>query len=145
MPAKSHGQSRTPEYQVWQNMLQRCFNPNSPIFADYGGRGITVCDRWLDSFENFIGDMGPRPFPGAEIDRENNDGNYEPGNCRWVGRVANCDNKRSARRITHGGRTMSVTAWARELSIPRSSLDRRVRAGWSDTDAITKPFKRKVA
>src|SRR5258708_4738298 len=71
-----------PLYDVWQGMKQRCFNPNHPGYRHWGGRGITVCERWL-SFANFTADMGERP-EGTSLDRKNNDGDYEPGNCRWA-------------------------------------------------------------
>lgn len=85
-------------YACWSNMLQRCRNPKHPQFHDYGGRGIVVCQRWRDSYEAFLTDMGPRPFAGAEIDRRDNEGGYEPTNCRWVDRTTNARNKRNSRR-----------------------------------------------
>lgn len=85
-----HGRSSLPEYAVWKAMVHRCADESN---ADYGGRGITVCDRWRVSFEAFYTDMGPRPFPEAQIDREDNDGNYEPDNCRWVTAKVNVNNR----------------------------------------------------
>lgn len=85
-----HGLSDMPEYAVWKAMIHRCADLDNPR---YGGRGITVCDRWLDSFEAFLADMGTRPFPEAQIDRENNGGNYEPNNCRWVTAQVNVNNR----------------------------------------------------
>lgn len=105
----THGLSRSRAYRCWESMLQRCFNPNNPAFADYGGRGITVCDDWR-SFVNFYADMGDPP-PGLSIHRIDNDGNYEPGNCCWAipavqvanrrRRPTNLDNLK--KRIASGG------------------------------------------
>lgn len=89
-----HGKSRTRENYVWSSMKQRCLNSRNKAYKNYGGRGISVCDRWLSSFEDFINDMGPKPFEGAQIDRINNDGNYEPTNCRWVTKQENHMNRR---------------------------------------------------
>lgn len=79
-----HGGSATREYRAWMRMKERCYNPKSKRYEDWGGRGITVCDRWLEGFENFLADMGPRPSPRHSLDRKDNDGNYEPSNCRWA-------------------------------------------------------------
>jgi hypothetical protein len=80
---RTHGQSKTPTYNVWSGMRKRCENPNEKSYVNYGGRGIKVCERW-QKFENFLADMGERPSPQHEIDRINNDGDYKPGNVRWI-------------------------------------------------------------
>lgn len=84
----------TPEYSIWSGMIQRCKNPDHVGYKNYGGRGIRVCDRWLYSFESFIEDVGERPGPEYSLDRIDNDGNYEPGNCRWADRKTQAANKR---------------------------------------------------
>jgi hypothetical protein len=90
-----HGMSKTrPEYNAWLNMNKRCYNQNDPRFKWYGARGISVCDRWRNNFVAFFEDMGPRPSPKHSIDRENNDGNYEPGNCRWATAKQQQNNRR---------------------------------------------------
>ena len=88
-----HGKRNTPEYHVWINLKGRCYNPNNHKYHRYGGRGIIVCDRWKNSFINFYSDMGKKPFPKAQIDRIDNNGNYEPNNCHWVTPFENSINK----------------------------------------------------
>lgn len=95
-----HGMCDTPEYKTWENIKKRCYNPNADNYKYYGGRQdpgpIIVCDRWLESFENFLADMGPKPEPkeNYSIDRIDNNGNYEPGNCKWSSKLEQARNKR---------------------------------------------------
>ena len=102
-----HGLSNSKTYLVWENMKARCSKPQHPEWKNYGGRGIKVCDRWVNSFNNFYADMGDKP-DGLSIDRIDNDGNYEPGNCRWATQVEQCNNTR--RSLANRGRPKHVNA-----------------------------------
>lgn len=125
---RTHGMTEAPEFSTWMRMRQRCTDPRNISFKLYGGRGITVCDRWRESFEAFLADMGTRP-EGASLDRIDPNGNYEPANCRWATPTEQCNNKRRNIRITHDGRTLTVAEWARELGLKDATLRRRLRVG----------------
>lgn len=121
------GGGRTKEYRAWFNMRARCFNPEHRQYGNYGGRGITVCDRWQD-FANFLADVGPKPSPKHTLDRHpDNDGNYEPGNVRWATAKEQNRNQRRTRKVTYGSRTMCVAAWAELLGRRRNSLYRSMQ------------------
>lgn len=141
-----HGQSSnggarkaTSTYMVWSGMLDRCRNQNDAAFANYGGRGISVCERWY-SFENFFADMGERPA-GLSLDRRDNEGNYELSNCRWATRKEQARNTRTNRLVTIDGRTQCVAAWQEELGIKRETVQKRVAAGMAIEKAITVPVR----
>lgn len=128
---RSHGQSRTPEYQVWAQMKARCLKAGHRDFKNYGGRGITVCDRWCASFEAFLADMGERPSSGHSIDRRNNDGPYDKDNCRWATRSMQMKNTRPRRPITEATRKRLAAA-KRGRKLPEDHKDniRSASGGW---------------
>lgn len=117
-------------------MRGRCLNTKHKDYADYGGRGVTVCDRWK-TFDNFIADMGPAPA-NATVERIDNNGNYEPKNCRWATRAEQGRNKRNNRFLTYDGKTQHLTAWARDLGIAHSTLRERLERGWPVEKALSK-------
>lgn len=120
---------------------QRCYSKTCRDYRYYGGRGIKVCQRWLDSFDNFVADMGLRP-PGMTLERRDNNGPYSPSNCVWASRAEQSRNTRTSKKITYDGRTLSITEWAELTGIPRDTLKARVsRLGYTAQEALTKPVK----
>ena len=130
--------NRTPEYTCWNHLFDRCDNPNNPQYRDYGGRGIDICDRWRKSFVNFFADMGPRPSPKYEIDRIDNNGNYEPNNCRWVTRHQQARNRSDNRMFTHDGLTLCITDWAERVGMSHGGMSYRLKH-WPLEKALTIP------
>jgi len=128
-------------YKSWAAMNSRCRRPSSPDYARYSGRGITVAERWL-SFENFLADMGERP-PGTSLDRINNDGNYEPGNCRWANYTEQGNNNSRNVHLTHNGETKTLAEWCRTTSITEETVRSRIKRGWELERALSEPLKRK--
>lgn len=136
----SHGMSDHPLYQVWHGIKQRCTNPNSECFKDYGARGITMCSRWMNSFAAFYADMGDRPTPAHTIERIQNSKGYEPGNCKWATRAEQNENTRQTKLITFNGITLSRGKWARRIGVHGRTLRSRLdRLGWSIERALTTP------
>lgn len=124
---RKHGLRSHPLYPIWCSMKRRCLNPISKDYADYGGRGITVCERWLgdDGLANFISDVGERP-DGKSLDRENNNGNYEPNNVRWATAFEQSNNSRHNRWITIDGISKTLTQWANSTGMPVPTLFNRL-------------------
>lgn len=138
--APKHGMSKTPTFSSWVNMKSRCLYEKAPNYAEYGGRGITVCDRWLESFENFLADMGVAP-PKHSIERLDVNGNYDPSNCKWATKSEQNNNKRTNHVLTYQGRTQTATQWARELHMSKSViLGRLNRSGWTVEQTLSTPI-----
>jgi hypothetical protein len=135
-----HGMAKTKIYSAWRQMRQRCENPKDPAFANYGGRGIKVCDRW-QSFDKFYEDMGWPPY-GATLDRIDNEGPYSPENCRWASWREQHANKRTNRVLEAFGRTQTLQQWADEYRLPLTTLRNRIdRGGWPVETALTEPVR----
>lgn len=134
-----HGMHRSPEYGIYNSMLQRCHNPRDKGYRLYGGRGIQVCQRWRESFEAFFADMGTKPTPAHSLDRIDNDRNYDPSNCRWATPEEQANNKRNTFLV--GDRTATEAVQATGLT--RTGIYHRVRTGWDPKAAATTPSTRR--
>lgn len=129
---KSHGMTNTPEYRSWYAMLTRCNNKNSAQYKDYGGRGIVVCEEWVNSFENFFKDMGYKPSRNHSIERTDNNKGYNKNNCVWATRIEQCSNKSNNRKFLYKGQELTVTEISRRSGIGRSKISNWAnRSGYS--------------
>lgn len=138
---RAHAQTvRTNEYQLWRSMIKRCRNAH---LLRYGGRGIRICDRWL-KYEHFINDMGPRPSMQHSIDRINNDGDYEPGNCRWATWSQQHRNTSRSKHLTFNGETLPLLEWCQRTGLTEKALRSRIDHGWSVDRALTTPTQKRM-
>lgn len=142
-PKITHGKTKTKEYTVWANMKGRCYNEKDAAYYNYGGRGITICERWLNSFENFLKDMGECP-DGMSIDRINNDGNYEPSNCKWVTIFEQNANRRGNIQITIEGETKTLMQWSRKRGLKYGTVHDRYIDGFCVDDILSNKDFRKT-
>ena len=138
---RTHGMTKSPEYRSWAHMIDRCESPNDPAYPDYGGRRISVCQGW-HSFEAFFADMGHKPGPRYSIGRVNNNGNYEPHNCRWETDIQQARNKRNNFLLAHNGEIRCLCDWATRMGIRHSTIQCRLQRGWSVDAAISKPVRK---
>lgn len=142
--ATIHGEARTgkqtPEYRAWLSMRRRCLSPKATGYQRYGGRGITVCDRWTSSFQNFLEDVGRKPGKQYSLERVNNDGPYSPENCKWATKSEQSANTRRSMRITFNGETLTLRQWAFRIGLPYNTLKSRIKwFRWPIEKALTTP------
>lgn len=135
----THGLSHLPEYECWNNMLNRCLDQDHPSFKNYGGRDITVCRRWASSFERFYEDVGPRPSEKHSLDRINNSRGYEPGNVRWATHKEQMRNVRRNRIVRLDGQAMPLVVACERTGVPYDVAHGRLRGGWDEERALKTP------
>lgn len=141
---KKYSQQVAKVHKAWVNMKSRCYSEKSEYYKHYGGRGIKVCDRWLESFENFYEDMGDKPSKDHSLDRIDNDGDYCPENCRWATWEEQANNRSNNRTVNIKGKSKTLAEWCREYDIDQRLVSSRVSGlGWSYEDALTTPLTNK--
>ena len=138
-----HGKHGSKENRAWRSMLSRCYNPKVKCYPRYGGRGIKVCDSWRSSFMNFFIDMGPCPSPRHSIDRKDNNGHYEPKNCRWATEEEQRRNTRRRLYILIDGKAHLMADYAKRQGIDMRLVSERLRRGWTVDAALHTPKKRR--
>jgi hypothetical protein len=129
------------EYHAWASMKSRCLNKNTKSFKRYGGRGISICDRWM-SFENFFFDIGPKPSSKHSLERLNTNGDYEPSNCVWADAFQQASTRTNVRAISAFGKVMTSAAWARETGISATVIRNRIDSGWQPEKALSAPVRK---
>lgn len=136
---KTHGESRSvKEYRTWRNLKDRCLNPKNPRNKNYAKRGISVCARWRNSYENFLADMGRAPSANHSIERRDNNGNYEPGNCYWATAYDQNNNMTKNIVITHNGTTKTLSQHCKDLKLRYGTIHMRINSyGWTVQRALS--------
>jgi hypothetical protein len=137
----THNMTGTKTFKSWESMKQRCLNKNAPDYISYGGRGIKVCNRWVNSFDNFLSDMGLRPNDKT-LDRMDVNGDYTPENCRWATKQEQEQNKRNTLKITAFGETKTVHEWANQYNLAARVIIERVKVGWDSEKALVTPNRK---
>jgi hypothetical protein len=137
---KTHGDILSPEYKSWSGMRNRCLNKNSERYRFYGARGIKICSRW-NRYENFLEDMGRKPSSNCSIDRINNNGDYEPNNCRWATPKTQARNTRQTRILKFNGERKSLPEWAEEYGLNPPTLWNRLNLGWTISESLLEPIR----
>ena len=142
----THGMTDSAEFITWCSMKERCYNPNSSNFKHYGGRGIIICEEWLDDFVSFYSYVGDKPTEGHSIDRfPDNNGNYEPGNVRWATHEQQSNNRRCCKPILYNGKTLTASQWSRIVGLPDGVIRTRIfDLKWDIARAMTQPVRKYV-
>lgn len=140
----THGMSKTQEFSIWVGLVQRATKQTHKDFPRWGGRGITVCERWQgpNGFANFLADMGPRPSKQHSVERKDNEKGYDPDNCEWATAIEQGNNRRTNVFLTMDGKKMTIKQWARATGIGITTLDYRLKHGWTVKQALTTPARK---